>query len=68
MKARDLVGKTFHVVGTEEDKYSLTYILRDRDDGTEHRLKVSEEQGVGADHGWYYWTEVHFDGNRLFKT
>lgn len=68
MEAEDLIGKIFHVTGVEKDKYGLTYILRDRENGTEHRLKVSEEQGVGADHGWYHWTEVHFDGSQIFKT
>ncbi len=67
MIAHDLRGKTFTVVEVFKTKYKLQLLLRD-EAGREHRLITEEKAGLGADSGWYSWTEVTFDGDTLLKT
>ena len=68
MNAHDLVGRKFEVLDTNKTKEKLTIVVKDLDKNTSHHFVVSEESGLGADSGWYSWTEVNFDGNTIFKT
>lgn len=68
MEARNLVSRKFQIVESIKTQDSLTFQLEDLESGTIHELKVVETLGLGADNGWYSWTEVHFDGSIIFKT
>lgn len=70
MKAQDLVGRTFKIIGLEtnpENNY-LTFILEDSARGTKHKLRISEEGGTGATPDWFTWAEARFDGMTIFQT
>lgn len=68
MNAHELIGRKFEVLDANKTDEKLILTLKDLNDGTSHRFVASEESGVGADSGWYSWTEVRFDGDTILKT